>query len=619
MKYICKVTDFDREFHLEVDQHPYFLTRDGHQVRMFSLICPHMGGIVEKNNGFLVCPIHKWKFNRSTGKSLVGSKDLHEIEIFINNDMIFAAIESAANADLVKVINARTSSSKNISIELLAHATLDIRVEHFSLIVDPWLDGSAFHGSWTQYPPPSISAKDIRPDVLLITHEHSDHCNLHSLKLINRTVPVYFPAFPNSRLERVFNQLGFLNINPMMFGEIYHVYAGITICCFQPTSTWNDSIQLIDVRGFRILNLNDAGINTKIAKLVDPIDLICSAYGSGASGYPMCWTHLSPFDSERILQEQISAKKNMLVHASKIYKCSRILLFASYFALQHPIHEKYQFLLSKYKLNPQNIKEDLVNFNIEVLDLLPGEIWFSDTEVIKRKDYKSDFFSWENTSIYLKNKFSKLDFFEEYPCGYKYEESLIIDYFLKFDKNPQIIYLKYYIFKLNIIDTNSSFSIIFEICNSKVKKITSDSAVNLTIEIPVQLLMHLIINNLSWDEVYIGYWCLFHQENPYNVSFWRMLQAPYFMTYNDSNLVTPDQSKSNLIINKGSSISYVLEQLPHIAAKLMAFHGMHCIGCGRSSMETIAEGGRKHGLSNQDVEDLIDELNFYFKIDYLNG
>ena len=45
------------------------------------------------------------------------------------------------------------------------------------------------------------------------------------------------------------------------------------------------------------------------------------------------------------------------------------------------------------------------------------------------------------------------------------------------------------------------------------------------------------------------------------------------------------------------------------AAMLMAQKGMHCMGCGMAAMETIEQGARAHGMSDEDIDKLIDEMN----------
>ena len=73
-----------------------------------------------------------------------------------------------------------------IKIKLLSHASLLINYKNFNLITDPWLKGLAFNNSWIQYPPPYKYSLKYKPNIILITHEHSDHLSLETLKEYNK-------------------------------------------------------------------------------------------------------------------------------------------------------------------------------------------------------------------------------------------------------------------------------------------------------------------------------------------------------------------------------------------------------------------------------------------------
>ena len=390
----------------------------------------------------------------------------------------------------------------------------------------------------------------------------------------------------------------------MTFGQPTRINEDITITCYDPTSNWNDSIQLIDIKGWRLLNLNDAGVNYRLAKLVKPVDLISSSFGSGASAYPMCWSHLSQDDSEQILADQIKAKKAMLVHASQLYGCPRVLLFASYFALFHPEHRKYQELLTKYKITPQEIRHMLAPQKIDVLDMLPGDVWSPKLSDIARRGYGDNVFSWETMASHLQTRFDDAEFQRYYPSGYVYDEKTITDYFLNWRLLPEIRYVNDYTFALSVSDAAGTHRMVFRIKDGAINETPSASQINLTIDIPAQLLMHLIKHDLSWDEVYIGYWCRFHHESPYNVAFWRLLQAPYYLKQN-----AVLSAASALKIEATTPIGAILESHGDLAGRLISRHGMYCVGCERVPMETLGEGARKHGLTESELEDLIGELN----------
>ena len=190
MKYICDLKDLNDTKCVQIGQQHFYLIRGEKPVRMFSLICPHNGGIVEPQGELLVCPIHKWKFDARTGRSVVGSKGLKELIVTLDDGKIMADLEEddATINDLPQDVD--------VTIKLLAHACLEIKYNGFTLLTDPWLAGPAFHGSWIQYPAPSCGPKDIQPDALLITHEHTDHCHPNTLQQLDRSIPVSFSGVP---------------------------------------------------------------------------------------------------------------------------------------------------------------------------------------------------------------------------------------------------------------------------------------------------------------------------------------------------------------------------------------------------------------------------------------
>ena len=62
-------------------------------------------------------------------------------------------------------------------------------------------------------------------------------------------------------------------------------------------------------------------------------------------------------------------------------------------------------------------------------------------------------------------------------------------------------------------------------------------------------------------------------------------------------------------VNKDSTIAEVLSQDVDTAPIFMS-HGMHCLGCPMSQMESIEQAGSVHGV---DVDALISALNEHFQ------
>lgn len=61
-------------------------------------------------------------------------------------------------------------------------------------------------------------------------------------------------------------------------------------------------------------------------------------------------------------------------------------------------------------------------------------------------------------------------------------------------------------------------------------------------------------------------------------------------------------------ISKATKIGDIVTYYPQ-TVEVFFRHGMHCIGCPASVMETVEDGCRGHGLGDKEIEDLIVELN----------
>ena len=62
------------------------------------------------------------------------------------------------------------------------------------------------------------------------------------------------------------------------------------------------------------------------------------------------------------------------------------------------------------------------------------------------------------------------------------------------------------------------------------------------------------------------------------------------------------------MIVKDMKISEAIARWPELA-EIFFDYGMGCVGCPSASFETIEDGALKHGLSDEEINDLIDDLN----------
>ena len=211
----------------------YFLVRQAAGFALLSNVCPHQGGAVYDKGTCFECPLHGWQFDRLTGRCLnAPSRALAAIPVTVEDGVLFAEIPAPVHTDLVA--RGGRSAKAGLTIQLHSHACLEISYEGFTLLTDPWLDGPAFLGAWAPWPAPDASGADLRPDAILITHEHSDHFHEPTLRHFDKRTPMFVPDFPNERLPRRLAALGFTDVRTARFGEPTKIRKNWTLTAFEP-------------------------------------------------------------------------------------------------------------------------------------------------------------------------------------------------------------------------------------------------------------------------------------------------------------------------------------------------------------------------------------------------
>lgn len=70
----------------------------------------------------------------------------------------------------------------------------------------------------------------------------------------------------------------------------------------------------------------------------------------------------------------------------------------------------------------------------------------------------------------------------------------------------------------------------------------------------------------------------------------------------------PKAKPKKELITKGTTFSELLEAHPESVGILLKYN-LHCIGCHGASFETIEQGCRAHGMSKEQINILLRELN----------
>ncbi|MCS3655564.1 Rieske 2Fe-2S domain-containing protein [Salinibacter ruber] len=587
---------------VDINEKSYYLERkESGEYVLLSKVCPHMGGEVNCEEDAYRCPLHGWTFERESGECVnVKGEKLSTYPVWEEEGSIIAEVPSEREE-----VDVGSYGQQDVSIHLHAHACLEIECGDFSLLTDPWLKGNAFMGAWELFPPPITGPEKINPDAIWISHEHSDHFHLETLRHFPKDTPVYFPDFPNERIKHILKEEGFSDVNPMPFGKPFGVGEEIRITCFEPKSMWNDSMVLIECGDKRIMNLNDAGINDNVADAVGEVDMVASAYTWGASGYPLTWTHLDDSEKSEVIKESNEGMLAMLRQAADLYNAEYVLPFAAHWVLWHPQHREYLEKMEKNSL--KDVVDAFSGSDVDVIDLYPGESWGFESEKFDRV--------WGNRERirdgkYVKNfaekKYGNEKFEKYYPTGKVLEKSDAVEYFSNLNYVPDIKFCR----NINVCivcgsaEGEDKFSLYVSIEDGHLEVFDEGGEGDVFLRVPEGIFAHIVENDISWDEAHIGYWCeMYRSPDEYHFDFWRLLQAPY---YERSPKIEGDEGGE---LNLEKSISDVLEEYGETADRILRRYGLYCFGCQHSPQETIRDGARAHGLSEEKTQRLVEELN----------
>jgi phosphoribosyl 1,2-cyclic phosphodiesterase len=101
-----------------------------------------------------------------------------------------------------------------MDIQAICHSCLHVKEGSTSLLIDPWIKGTVFLGGWALQPAPldEVLSNLPRIDFIYLTHEHSDHTHIGSLKDLfagpARSATLLIPRFMTPRfltwLRKVF-------------------------------------------------------------------------------------------------------------------------------------------------------------------------------------------------------------------------------------------------------------------------------------------------------------------------------------------------------------------------------------------------------------------------------
>jgi hypothetical protein len=172
----------------------------------------------------------------------------------------------------------------NVGFETIGNATVICHDGGPVLATDPWIEGSAYFGSWTlSHEVPERQKEAIRnAQYLWLSHGHPDHLNGDSLALL-KDRKLLIPNHEGGRIKGDLEAQGF-QVRVLPDRTWVQLSPRIRVMCLPDYN--QDAVLLIDVNGRLVVNLNDAGdrgnghvIRREIKKYKTSFLLALSGYG----------------------------------------------------------------------------------------------------------------------------------------------------------------------------------------------------------------------------------------------------------------------------------------------------------------------------------------------------
>ncbi len=184
------------------------------------------------------------------------------------------------------------------AVVVTGHAGLDVRTGTTSLLVDPWLGGSAYWRSWWQYPPPlQADAAMLAPSYVMLSHHHFDHFHFPSMRRIDRAAHLLIPEFAVDVMPSELGNLGFTTVTELVHGRRYPLEDGLVVAAYQ--YGLDDSVLVIASGSTVIYDVNDCKIRGRALDAVleefGPPTFLLKNY-SAAQAYPHCYRAEDPDD-----------------------------------------------------------------------------------------------------------------------------------------------------------------------------------------------------------------------------------------------------------------------------------------------------------------------------------
>jgi CMP-N-acetylneuraminate monooxygenase len=227
-------------------------------------------------------------------------------------------------------------------------------------------------GWWLKSEPPDTWLDDLcDATAIYVSHTHSDHLNVHTLKRLFQRNPNASFIVPDFDSQSVFHQIvnmGFKNVTSIPFNQWHELSDECAVMILKDATGREDSSLLVDYLGHKVLNLVDCTRPNNM-DLPSDVELLLVAFAGGSTGYPVCWSENYSDDFiEQWMKTDLHAMLDFVEETVRKTQPNVVMPFAGYFVEAHP---------DDIDIKKKNIKNTWADFDDVIVRCSPQTLrWY---------------------------------------------------------------------------------------------------------------------------------------------------------------------------------------------------------------------------------------------------
>ncbi|BDQ27006.1 hypothetical protein HHE06_10700 [Helicobacter heilmannii] len=485
-------------------------------------ICDHCGGKLQHNKDLATCPYCHWALHI---ESLTYQNGTPKKPLKCRVEGRSLVVDTSIDLN-----NPYQSSFKgDFKIRYLNHACLYIEAGGVSLITDPWLLGPSFLGSGYLE---KASCKEavhalVKADFIFISSNRSSCLHPQTLAFVSKTKPFIVPNFASKSVEKTLKGLGFNNIYPLEFTEIYEFGSFFQFSVFAPPDGTEESGLYLCLSGHDVI-INAYGGYLNSLNLPSDLTLLCTAFSGGTSGFPFCINNYDEATQKSLHASHLEGLKNQLENLIATTKPAYVMPIATPYNqdatrdsaiktlnLKNPLKEGQQIC----ETHSRSHKEQPVR-------------WLPPDDGLTLEFKESDLVQWKE-DIHTLKKETPQSYVNFYTKKFTYNPTELIEY-LKASgyKAKQIV---------TFVPMNETFERVvapivqanFGTQNFRIVPVRAiikqqEGYRTLVLRVRPEILACVVANGLSFAEMVRGFHCrLERNPNSYEAHFWHHFSHKY--------------------------------------------------------------------------------------------